>query len=146
MSPEDRTFHMDDAVLCLPTGFSDRSVNVLDWPLSEVDKLALVVQRERLAAEPPLQDYVEAELKDYPRRFAAFRRERLDEPELYWDAEIRHHAFRWKKDEDVLYNRQAFVRIGAVVLVMTATAKAAYRDEVDEVVKRALEGFKIRED
>jgi hypothetical protein len=147
VSPEDRIFHTDDAVLVLPKGFTDRSVHVLDWPLDGGDKVALVIQRERIAPDRPFDDYVDAELKDYPRRFAAFRREKVDEAALGWDgADVRHHAFRWKKEEDVFYNRQAFLRVGTITLVMTATAKAAHRVEVDEVVVRALEGFKLRED
>jgi hypothetical protein len=43
-----RTYYMDDASIALPGGFIDRSSNILEWPLAGGDKLALVVQRERL--------------------------------------------------------------------------------------------------
>ncbi len=146
MRDEDRTFHMDDAVLALPAGYLDKSVNVLEWQVENGERVVLVVQRERLPEGRSFDEYVETETKDYAKRFTAFRRETADEPHFDGDAEVKHQAFRWKKDEDVLYNRQAFVRVGSLALVMTATAKAAYRAEVDEVVRRSLDGLKLREE
>ncbi len=141
----DRIYHMDDAVLELPPGFIDRSVHVLEWRTPDGEAVVLVTQREPLPGTRPLADYVAQETKDYATRFEGYRAEEPPRDGAETALEALHRTFRWKRNEDVLYNHQVFVAAPPVVLVMTVTGKAAHREDVDRLVGRALADLKFRE-
>lgn len=141
-------YRMDDWVVPIPTGFTDRSINVLEWRLEDsTDKLALVVQREYVPTGTKLDKYVKKETKNYPSKFLGYRLERDDAHEgAVPGSQVCHNAFRYKKDNDVIYTHQAFVLLGVQIVLLTGTAKATFKSTVDEVVDEAVNGLKLRED
>lgn len=141
-------YRMDDWVVPIPPGFTDRSINVLEWRLEDsTDKLALVVQREYVPAGTNLELYVKKETKNYAGKFLGYRLEREDTHEgAVPGSKVKHNSFRYKKDNDVIYTHQAFVLIGQQIVLVTGTAKANFKSTVDEVVDEAVNGLKLRED
>jgi hypothetical protein len=147
------TYYMDDGAISVPTGFVDRTVNALEWPLEGGDKLALVVQRHprpRAAeGEPPahvLEHYVTSETRIYPAQFTGYHVEK-DEASGGGSAfEMRRLAFRWLNDQEVLYHHQVFALVGEVVLVLTCAAKARHREAVDRLLDVALADLRGRGD
>jgi hypothetical protein len=144
----DHTYYMDDCTLAVPAGFVDRTMNALEWPLEGGDRLGLVVQRERLPPDPAdpaaLDRYVAAQVKAYPAQFAGFHLERDEAADSDSAYDLRRKTFRWRHEQGVLYHHQIFVRVGASVLVLTATAKARHREAVDRLVDEALAGLRAR--
>ncbi len=137
-------FHLDECVLQLPVGFVDKSVQMLEWTLEADQRLVLVMQREILPEGTDVDGYVDAETKDYPSRFLGYR-EVADEEGRWEGLAIRRKAFRFSKEGDVFYNHQAFLFDGGRLLVLTASARAQHRDAVDEVVRAAIEGMRLRD-
>jgi hypothetical protein len=91
--------------------------------------------------------YVNRATEDYPTQLAGYREERSEasapgERSL----EMRRKAFRWNKDQDVLYHHQAFVLAGTKVLLLTCSGKARCRQAVDEVLDGALAHMRVRVD
>jgi hypothetical protein len=147
---------MDDFTMEVPEGFRDRAVHLLEWRLDDGDSVALLAQREDLPhlgpddTTPPsdlFARYVAEATKDYPIQFAGFREE-SSEVSASGDRslEMRRKAFRWKKDQDVLYHHQAFVLAGRKVLLLTCAGKARRREAVDEILDAALNGIRVRAD
>jgi hypothetical protein len=149
-------YYMDDFTIDVPEGFRDRAVHVLEWRTDDGDVLALVAQREDLPsrgpddATPPsvrFTQYVNLATKDYPKQLAGYREERSEASSPGERSfEMRRKAFRWKKDQDVLYQHQAFVLAGGKVLLLTCSGKARYRQAVDEVLDGALAHVRMRVD
>jgi hypothetical protein len=148
-------FYMDDCTLSVPEGFRDRTTNVLEWKTPENDTVVLIVQREPLPRPDParpftpeagLAQYVTAQTKDNASRFAGFRMERDEVAAGDWGFHIHRKAFRWRKDEDVLYHHQAFVLARDRFIVLTGAAKALHRASVDVLLDDVLASFRIRGD
>jgi hypothetical protein len=141
---------MDDCTIHVPPGFRDRTSHQLEWKTREGDTIALVIQREPPsvgAAEAPAIDlprYVAAQTRDYPARFAGFHLERDETRDHDSGFPMCRKAFRWRKDQDVLYHHQAFVLVGDTIVILTAAAKAAHREPVDTLLDDALQSFAAR--
>lgn len=141
-------YRMDDCVVPVPAGFTDRSVHVLEWRLEgSTDKLALVVQREIVPVGTSLEGYVAKEVKAYPGKFLGYKLDRDDAHDGNWPgSQVIHKGFRYRQDAEVLYTHQAFTLAGKQLIVLTGTAKAAFKSTVDEIVDEAVNGLKPRED
>jgi hypothetical protein len=146
-----RTYYMDDCTIVVPAGPRDRTVNALEWELENGDKLALVIQREPLPVITPgapvsLSAYVATQTADLPSQLAGFRLEREEATAAGAPFEIERRAFRWKREQNVLYHHQAYVRVGDGVVVLTVTGKALHRDAIDHVLDQALADLHVRGD
>jgi hypothetical protein len=151
-----RVYYMDDFTIDVPEGFRDRAVHLLEWRTDKGDPIALVAQRDDLPslgpddATPPsvlFARYVSQATKDYPIQLAGYREEHSEvSVPSEGSLEMRRVAFRWKKDQDVLYDHQAFVLAGRKVLLLTCTGKARDRDAVDLILNGALERVRVRAD
>jgi hypothetical protein len=151
-----RTYFMDDFTLELPEGFRDRSTHLLEWKTDDGDSVVLVAQREKLPGvddsdeSPPavlLEQYVADQIKSYPSQFAGYRQESGEAAVSEGGSlAMRRIAFRWKKEQDVLYHHQAFVLSGKHVLVLTGAGRASHRDQVDRLLKEALDHLRVRGD
>jgi hypothetical protein len=148
-----RTYFMDDCTIPVPSGFRDRTVNVLEWEMEDGDKIGLVIQREPLPSFPPtevprptLESFVEAQTKDYPVQFAGFCLERDEAAAPGAPFEIQRKAFRWKHEQHVLYHHQAFVLVEAGVVVLTGSGKARHREAIDRLLDAVLADFHARGD
>jgi hypothetical protein len=146
-----RTYYMDDATIAVPPGFVDRSVNVLEWPLEGGGKIMLVVQRERLPGsaggdlpQGALSRYASAQTKDYPAQFAGFSLERDEVTSDGSGLEMRRMAFRWRREQEVLYHQQVFILAGADVLLVTASSNAEHREAVDRLTEDVITALRIR--
>jgi len=144
------TYCMDDCTIHVPSGFRDRTNHVLEWKTPEGDAVALVLQRDA-PGEPPagapsidLPRYVADQTRDYPIRFAGFHLERDEASDHGSGFPMCRKAFRWRKEQDVLYHHQAFVQVGDGFVVITAAAKAAHRESVDALLDDVLESFAAR--
>ncbi len=147
----ERTYLMDDCAIVVPEGLRDRTVNALEWETEDGDKVALVVQRSPLPALDPaapmtLAAYVAAQTKDYAVQLAGFRLEREEAASADSPFEIERRAFRWQREEHVLYHHQAYVRVGAGVVLLTGSGKARHREAIDHLLDRALADLQIRGD
>jgi hypothetical protein len=161
-----RIYYMDDATLTVPAGYRDHTTHVLEWALEGGDKIALVIQRDRLPkagqeARSPgghshahaagedeahagaFARYVAGQTRGYPAQFAGFHLER-DEVLDGASFEMRCKVFRWRHEQDVLYHNQVFLLLGPDVLVLTGSSKALHRDAVDRLVDEALAGLRAR--
>jgi len=138
---------MDDCTIHVPSGFRDRTQHTLEWQTGEGDAIALVIQREPVPGAPAafdLQRYTAAQTRDYPRSFAGFHLERDETRGDDGGFPMCRKAFRWHKDQDVLYHHQAFILLGDTLVVLTAAAKAAHRELVDALLDDALQSFAAR--
>jgi hypothetical protein len=144
----DRTYYMDDATITLPGGYVDHTTNALEWPIDGDQKVGLIIQRERLlgASADALNRYVAKQTKGYPAQFSGYKLEQADVASAEAGFEMRRLAFRWQKEQEVLYHNQVFVLVRGDVMVMTASAKARYREAVNHLVEHALEGLRVREE
>jgi hypothetical protein len=141
-----RVYHFDEGVISIPRGFVDRSTQTLEWPVDNSSSLTLVVQRQRLAWGS-FDDLVDRETREYPARYLGFKAEETEYPDPFGGSmPIRHVAFRWKAELDVLYNHQAFVYSAPLVLVFIVSAKALHRERADQLMKEALSGLRFREE
>lgn len=144
----------DDCTIVLPTGFRDRSTNVLEWKTEDGESIALVIHRAELPMHDPeegptaalLDEYVARETREYGSKFAGMRMERDDTSHGDSGFPMRRKAFRWKGEHDVLYHNQAFVLTADRIIVFTAASKAKHRDAVDFLVDDALASFRVRGD
>lgn len=147
----ERTYYMDDCVIAVPGGPRDRSVNVLEWDLEGGDKIALVIQREPLPALVPgqpvtLQVYVGVQTRELPAQLAGFHLEREEATSADSPFEISRWAFRWQREQEVLYHHQAFVRIGDGVIVFSGSGKARHREAIDRLLDTVLADLRVRAD
>lgn len=147
-------YYTDDCTIPVPSGFMDRTTNVLEWKTEEGDSVALVIHR---APRPPrelapesdvseLEGYVAAETKDYTAKFAGLHMERDDVTSSDAGFPMRRKAFRWRNEKEVLYHNQAFVLTADRFVVLTAAAKARHREAVDFMMDNALASFRARGD
>jgi hypothetical protein len=139
----DYTLHLDELVLEVPKGFQDRSVQVLEWPIPGGERIALVIQREPLAEEDAFEGYVARTTADYPKSLASYHAE---DPQTF-DLPIPYVSkpCRWRHEDSVLYQHQVFLRLYDRSILVTASARAAHRDDVDELLRRCLAEPRIRE-
>jgi len=139
-------YWMDDCTIQVPPGYRDRTSHTLEWKTPEGDAVALIIQRDLLPPGAPadLQRYVAGQTADYPARFAGFHLELDEASDSDAAFPMRRKAFRWCKDQDVLYHHQAFVLAGDRIIVLTAAAKAAHRESVDALIDDALRSFAAR--
>lgn len=148
---KDKQFYTDEAIIPVPPGFTDRTTNVLEWTTPEGDSIALVIHRQVLTPTDPegevtiadFDAHVAQETKDYATRFAGLRSERDDDATPDTAMPVRRKAFRFRLDEKVVYQCQAFVLLGRRVVVFTAAAKAIHRESVDRLIDEAVEGLKV---
>lgn len=148
---KDKQFYTDEAIIPVPPGFTDRTTNVLEWKTPEGDPIAMVIHRQVLTPADPegevmvadFDAYVANETKDYATRFAGLRTEREDDATPDTAMPVRRRAFRYRHEEKVLYECQAFVLLGRRVIVLTAAAKAIHRESVDRLIDEAVEGLKV---
>ena len=146
----DRRYYTDEAILPVPPGFVDRSTNILEWTSPEGAKLALLVHRHALEPADVLPSpvaafdaYVHRETKDYPVRLAGFRLDREDDESPDAAMPVRRRGYRFRHEEKVIYQCQAFILLGPRILVLTAASEARLRDEVDRMVDEAIAGLKV---
>lgn len=147
---DDKRYYTDEALIPVPPGFIDRSTNVLEWTTPDGERLALVIHRqllegaeseaERIGAFDAL---VEQETKDYAVRFAGLRKEREDDETPDAAMPVRRRAFRFRHEDKVIYQCQAFVLLGRRVLVLTGAGGAKHREAVDRMVDDAVAGLKV---
>jgi hypothetical protein len=138
-------YFTSDAAFTLPDGLTDRTVNILEWTVERTsDRLTLLLQREKVTPAVSLEDFVSKHTRSYAGEFEAYHLEQqvARESDL---AEAVHLTFRFKKQHMVLYTHQAFVHVGPLILVFTASAKATHRDRVDELVDAVMRTLEIRE-
>lgn len=138
-------YQMNDCVVTLPDGFTDSSVNVLEWALESGEKVALVVQREDVAEGASLEECVEKQTREYPAHFVGLQVDLDEARELAGGITLHRKAFRFKKERDVFYNHQVFVLDGRHLVVLTASARARNRVDVDAIVDEAVEGLRLRD-
>lgn len=146
-----KSYYTDEAIIPVPPGFVDRSTHVLEWTVADGERIGLLIHRQllepaTLEGEARVQAFdalVVRETKDYPKRFGGLRWEREDDDTPDVAMPVRRRAFRFRHDESVLYQCQAFVLLGRRVVVMTAAAKAVHRDEVDRLIDEAITGLKV---
>ncbi len=141
MSHQD--YHADDCVFSVPTGYADRSVHILEWPIDRVEKVVLVVQREARRAGETIDAYVERAMSDHATKLAGYAREPVTDRD--GAPHVRRVAFRWMREGFAVFQHQAFVEEGPSVLLFAGTAKARYRDEVDRVLDRVIDSLRFRE-
>src|SRR5690606_23367698 len=118
--------------------FVDRSMHALEWKAADGERIGLLLHRQLLEPDTLEGDariqafdaFVIRETKDYTKRFPGLRWERQDDETPDAAMPVRRRAFRFKHDDSVLYQCQAFMLLGHKVVVMTAAAKAIHRDEV----------------
>ena len=137
-------YHMNECVLRVPAGFVDRSVNILEWTLASGEKLALIVQRQHVDQGVSLEAIVEEETREYAAKFVAYHLDR-DEVEAEGPVAVRRKVFRFKKEQDVFHNHQLFILDGAQLILVSASARAHHRGDVDQVVDECLAGLRLRE-
>lgn len=145
-------YYTDDCSIPVPTGFIDRTTNVLEWKTESGDSVALVIHRE--VRSPPvseddspdteLERYVARETRQYPTKFAGLHMERDELASSESGFPMRRKAFRWKHEHDVLYHHQAFVLTADRIIVLTAAAKARHREAVDGLMDDVLSSFRAR--
>lgn len=149
----DYAYFTDHCTISVPQGFRDRSMNLLEWTTPEGDSIALAIQREKLPGVEPsevapteadLARYVAQQVKGYPAQFAAFHLERDEVATGDWRFPMHRKAFRWRKEQDVLYHHQVFMLVGEHVVVLTGASKARHRDAVDVLIEDALRSFRVR--
>jgi len=147
---DDKRYYTDEALIPVPPGFVDRSTNVLEWTTPDGERLALVIHRQVLEGPgsgpeliPAFDALVERETKDYAVRFAGLRKEREDDETPDVAMPVRRRAFRFRHEEKVIYQCQAFVLLGRRVLVLTGAAAARHREAVDQMVDGAVAGLKV---
>jgi hypothetical protein len=146
-----KSYYTDEAIIPVPPGFIDRSTHVLEWKAADGERIGLLVHRQQL--EPATLEgeertrafdaLVTRETKDYTKRFAGLRWEREDDETPDAAMPVRRRAFRFRHDDAVLYQCQAFMLLGRRVVVMTAASKAVHRDEVDRLIDEAIAGLKV---
>jgi hypothetical protein len=149
-----RTYYMDDCTIPIPSGFQDGTVNTLEWSMEGGDRIALLVQRDRLPRATPDDDtgtdaldrYVDRQTRGYPARFTGFHLERDDAAISEGGLAMRRKVFRWRHEQGVLYHHQIFVAVGDTVVVLTGSAKARHREAVDGLIGEAIGGLRIREE
>lgn len=151
----ERTYLTDDCTVSVPTGFRDRSSNVLEWKTQEGDSVVLVIQREPIppspipGEEPPpfdLHRYIGEQTGEYPSQFPSFSLERDEASAPGASFPMQRKAFRWRKDNEVLYHHQAFVLAGARIVVLTVASKARHRVQVDTLMDEVIANFRVRGD
>lgn len=147
-------YYTDDCTIPVPSGFRDRSTNVLEWKTPEGDSIALVIHRAELPLHDPaegptadlLEHYVREETKQYGTKFAGLHWERDDAAHGESGFPMRRKAFRWRNDFDVLYHNQVFILTADRIIVLTAASKAKHREAVDFLMDEALTSFRVRGD
>lgn len=138
-------YHMNDCVLALPRGFADRSLNMLEWQLESGDTVALVVQRDMVGSSTDFDDFVEEETRGYSSQFLGYHLERDDAETPQAGLDLRRKTFRFTRDGDVIYSHQIFILDRPRLLVLTASARARHRRDVDQIVDDALVGLRFRD-
>ncbi len=136
----DYTYHLDEAVIRVPEGFLDRTMNVLEWVTPEGERVVLVIQRE---LSPALDEYVEQQIAEYPSRFSGYRlvtaQKRGDGPPAI------ELAIRSRSDAGAMHHQQLFITIEQGVLIATATGKVAAADMCEKLIAELYASFQVRE-
>ncbi len=136
------TYHLDEGVLSLPTGFRDVTINVFEW-VDATGRCTLTVQREQRRAELTFDQMVALTTESYPKKFAAYAAE--DPMDIALDVPAVSKRFRWHSKFGVSYNHQVFIDLDTSLLLITASGDAALMERVDDVLHQVLSGFRLRE-
>lgn len=134
-------FHIDEAVLEVPVGFIDRTINVLEWILEDGDRMVLVIERAPSIAS--LDACVEEHVGSYPSRFAGYKLVEVHHAEVD-GMRVIELEIRSRTDAGVMHHHQAFVDLGGAALILSATAKFAFAAQCEALIDEALETLRLR--
>lgn len=136
-------FHMDDLVCSVPQGYRDDSTHALQWPAEDGSRIALLVQRDTTRERPKLEAMHQLALAEYKKRLPMLHME--TEPTLDLALPHRLAAIRWKREDDVVYQLQLFIELSDRNVIATFSARALYRDAVDDMAREFATSLRIRE-
>lgn len=138
------TYYVNEASFELPDiEVTDRTVNVLELGGGAVPGLGLMVARSALPVGKSLRDVVKGHLDHERRSLRAWSLLFEQEGEVDGQPMI-EVGTRWKGDDGLVYQRQAHIGLGDVVLLLVGNGPLEERERTDAHVERALATMRLR--
>lgn len=140
---ETYAYHFDEAVVAVPAGFEDRSVQVLEWKKGSADlPIVLCVSRRPLSL--PFDEAVRIDIDQTRAGLKACALEK-SAPGQVGEVAAHYLALRYVRDTQAIYHRQVFVDLRDKLLTVFAAGAASARQEIDELFEQTVEGIRFRE-
>jgi len=139
-------YYVNEAMFVLPArGFRDRTVHVLESPLSGVNPLTVSIRRQPLAEGKSLRELVDEEITATTAEVEGFTI--LDEAEVaVADAPAILLRTRWRAEDTVHYRLQAHAAVDGNWIVFVVTGPYADRAACDETFDRIVHSLAWRSD
>ena len=141
---EGYSYHFDEAVLPVPAGFIDKSVQVMEWPSSAPGQgIMLVISRR--APFATFDDDIRRDIDETRTGLKACVVE-ADEPGEVGQLVAHYLTMRYVREGKALYHRQVFVQAAPTrLLTIFAVGPASTRSEIDDLFVSAIDGIRFRE-
>jgi hypothetical protein len=138
------TYYVNEASFELPDlEVQDRTVNVLELGGGAIPGLGLMIARAPFPVGKSLREVVRAHRDHEQRSFRLWSLLFEREGEVDGRAMI-ELGTRWKGNEGVVYQRQAHIGLGDVVLLLVGNGPMTERERTDAHVERALATLRLR--
>lgn len=140
---ESYSYHFDEAVVPVPGGFQDKSVQVLEWPCATPgDSMVMVVARR-----VPNMSFADDVRRDIDETRTGLKACVIEADAEGSVAEIPAHflTMRYVREGKALYQRQVFLDSAPRLLTLLVVGPASTRVEVDELFAAAVDGIRFRE-
>jgi hypothetical protein len=138
----------DEGRLELPgAGWVDRTVHVLACPAEsghQGDQLGFVITREPCAVDADLGALVDRQIKEQSRELRGFALLGQRDAEV-GGAPAREVKFHWRHEAGMMFHYQAFVRVGATLMVLTASMFAKHAETCEARMSSVLASLRFRE-
>ncbi len=134
-------FLTDELVLTVPEGATDKTANLLEWAV-DGDTIQLTILRDASPKRRSPAELLAAASREYDKRFALYRPEPAPEIDLPFPHAVA--AFTWKRDHSAVLQVQAFVELGARLVIVTVTGRTKQRELVVDLAQKTLESLTLR--
>lgn len=134
-------YHLDEGMLDLPSGFQDKSQNILQWPLPR-GACTIVIERAPLPSGWSFSEAVHRQSKREAKSVLGYAEKAALALELDIPAATR--CFVGRLDGELVYHHRLFVDRAPSVLVMTARGPHAMRRHIDDIFAQAAMTLRLR--
>lgn len=135
------TYRLDEGELEIPSGWTDKTVNVFTVGNSLPLALSFVISREPLDPHKDLAVYADEKLDDFSHQLKEFKIIEKRQIELA-GAMALDAEFTWRGQAGLMYQRQTYVGTGNILLVFTATARRELSEEHRATIDAVLTSFR----
>ena len=139
-------YHLDEAVLDLPSVWQDQSVQALWQPIEGTrDRLALTISREDAPVGKTLAELTDRAIELQRQRLTGFElTDRVEDLEVGGLPAIGLRV-QWRNADGAVYHRHVYVLVYERLLAFTGTCKWPHRALCDERVDEVLSTLTFRE-